>query len=348
MCHYAGALHGLVCVSLLGVWSWLGRNTVHGKVALPEWRDIALNDGRRVVLAYDSDVTCKPGPQAALREIAAYLETKGAAVEYLHLPDLGDGKTGLDDYLAAEDAAEIWALVRPELPALATQVGDIPPTPSAATSHLHTPPSWASDQDILARLVRDAGMWCGFTGEHRNAKLTYLAITSRILDDPVSLAIKGLSSSGKSYTVSTVLKFFPDEAVITMTAMSERALIYMEDDFVHRTLVLFEAVALREEREKTESNLTAYIVRSLLSEGEIRYPVAVRGADGKTVTDWIKKKGPSPRAGGTKPTSPNGTPTHGGSPQAITTSTFPTPDGWPRTSHPSPYGCAATSGHSCA
>jgi hypothetical protein len=136
-------------------------------------------------------------------------------------------------------------------------------------------------------------VWCGFTGEHRNAKLTYLAITSRVLDDPVSIAVKGLSSSGKSYTIGTVLKFFPDEAVITMTAMSERALIYMEDDFAHRTLVLFEAVALREEREKTESNLTAYIVRSLLSEGEIRYPVAGRDESGKTVTRWIVKKGPT-------------------------------------------------------
>jgi hypothetical protein len=59
----------------------------------------------------------------------------------------------------------------------------------------------------------------------------------------------------------------------------------MEDEFAHRTLVLFEAVALREEREKTESNLTAYIVRSLLSEGEIRYPVATRGAEGKMTTE---------------------------------------------------------------
>jgi hypothetical protein len=137
------------------------------------------------------------------------------------------------------------------------------------------------------------GVWCGFTGEHRNAKLTYLAITSRILDDPVSIAVKGLSSSGKSYTVGAVLKFFPKDAVITMTAMSERALIYMKDDFAHRTLVLFEAVALREEREKSESNLTAYIVRSLLSEGEIRYPVATRGPDGKMVTETIVKEGPT-------------------------------------------------------
>jgi hypothetical protein len=285
----AAVSHGLMCVALAGVWGWRGSNGHRGKLAVADWHDVALN-GRRVILAFDSDVTRKPAVRKALAELANYLASKGVKAEYLHLPELGDGKCGLDDYIKAEGTEGIWELVRPELPALNNAALS---TPRAVPSHLHTPPVWASGQDILARLVRDAGVWCGFTGEHRNAKLTYLAITSRILDDPVSIAVKGLSSSGKSYTISTMLRFFPDEAVITMTAMSERALIYMKDDFARRTLVLFEAVALREEREKTESNLTAYIVRSLLSEGEIRYPVAMRGPDGKMVTETITKKGPT-------------------------------------------------------
>jgi len=75
--------------------------------------------------------------------------------------------------------------------------------------------------------------------------------------------------------------------------MSERALVYMKDDFSHRTLVLFEAVALREQREKTESNMTAYFVRSLLSEGRISYPVTVRDKDGNFTTKTIIKNGPT-------------------------------------------------------
>jgi hypothetical protein len=79
-----------------------------------------------------------------------------------------------------------------------------------------------------------------------------------------------------------------------MTAMSERALVYMKEDFKHRTLVIFEAVALREQREKNESNLTAYFVRSLLSEGRISYPVTVRDKDtGGFVTKTITKEGPT-------------------------------------------------------
>jgi hypothetical protein len=165
-------------------------------------------------------------------------------------------------------------------------------TPSAATAQPHTPPELARDQQILDRFT-SALRVCGVVGEDRNAKLIYLALISRRLDEPVSLALKGVSSSGKSYTTETTLRFFPPEAYIEMTAMSERALVYMQNDFAHRMIVLFEAVALREQREKTESNLTAYFVRSLLSEGRIRYPVTVRDKDGSFVTKTIEKNGPT-------------------------------------------------------
>lgn len=291
----AAVTAGLACIGLSGVDGWSGTNPQGGKTALPEWKDVALN-GRRIYLAFDSDAASNPKVAGALERLGRYLGGR-ADVRYCYLPEGPDGaKVGLDDYFAA--GGSTGALIETSTPQLVTPVqaelpADSPSDPSAVTSQVHTPPSWVTDQDILTKLTCDMGVWCGFTGEHRNAKLTYLAVTSRILDDPVSIAVKGLSSSGKSYTVGAVLKFFPKDAVITMTAMSERALIYMEDDFAHRTLVLFEAVALREEREKTESNLTAYIVRSLLSEGEIRYPVAMRDKDGKMVTRTIIKEGPT-------------------------------------------------------
>jgi hypothetical protein len=134
---------------------------------------------------------------------------------------------------------------------------------------------------------------CGVVGEDRAAKLVYLLLTSRVLKEPVSGAVKGLSSSGKSYVIDSVLRFFPESAYIELTGMSEHALVYDKRDFAHRTLVLFEAVALREQREKAESNLTAYFVRSLLSEGRIRYPVTVRDKEEGFVTKVIEKNGPT-------------------------------------------------------
>lgn len=113
----AGAEAGLCIVALPGVWSWVGSNSKGGKVAVPDWRDIALN-GRRVVLAFDGDVARKKRVHEALGALAAYLSTKGAEVEYLHLPDEAD-KVGLDDYLVAGHSVdELRTLVRPEPPAL--------------------------------------------------------------------------------------------------------------------------------------------------------------------------------------------------------------------------------------
>jgi hypothetical protein len=168
-----------------------------------------------------------------------------------------------------------------------------PSPPSAEDAHLHTPPVWASDQDILARMVDKLRVCSGLIGENRNAKLIYLAITSRLLDKQVSIVIKGLSSSGKSYTIECVAQLFPPEAIYTMTAMSEHALIYLDEDLSHRTLILYEAAALREGREKAEDNQTAYIVRSLLSEGQIEYPTVIRDDDGTLRTVKLVKPGPT-------------------------------------------------------
>jgi Domain of unknown function (DUF3854) len=112
----AAARAGLACVALAGVWSWRGKSVNGGKVAVPDWHDIALND-RKVVIAYDSDVVRKSAVRDALNQLAGYLESKGANVRYLHLPETGDGKTGLDDYLAAghtvEELRTLYDLNRP-------------------------------------------------------------------------------------------------------------------------------------------------------------------------------------------------------------------------------------------
>ncbi len=96
----AAAALGLACVSLSGVWNWRGSNSDGGKVALPDWQDVALN-GRRVVLAFDSDSRSNPSVGKALDALAGYLTSKGARVVVCQLPDAANGKTGLDDYLSA-------------------------------------------------------------------------------------------------------------------------------------------------------------------------------------------------------------------------------------------------------
>jgi hypothetical protein len=175
-----------------------------------------------------------------------------------------------------------------------TPPGAFTPPDSRATAQPHPAeaveaPPIAHSKAILDRFKAEV-RGCGLVGEERNAATIYLAICSRLLDRQVSVAVKGHSASGKSWTVETVVSFFPDDEVIEFTAMSERALIYSKRDFRHRTLVVYEATALRE---GIEDNLTAYFVRSLLSEGRIEYEVTVRDEDGHFATKQITKQGPT-------------------------------------------------------
>ena len=64
-----GALHGLCVVALSGVWYWLHTNSAGGKMALPDWRDVALNNGRRVILAFDGDMARKQSVQKAMHAL---------------------------------------------------------------------------------------------------------------------------------------------------------------------------------------------------------------------------------------------------------------------------------------
>src|SRR6516164_7611295 len=77
----------------------------------------------------------------------------------------------------------------------------------------------AKTENILEEFDKELAT-VGLVGERRVAKLIYLAVTSRLLDCPISIAVKGPSSGGKSFTVDTVLRFFPGEAFHALTAMS--------------------------------------------------------------------------------------------------------------------------------
>jgi hypothetical protein len=187
-----------------------------------------------------------------------------------------------------------WPGFEPDTPVSEVVDGPpaIPPGPTATVQpSAARRPDLASDQRILDRFRQEIRLQ-GVVGEEKLAATVYLAMTSRLLDDPTSLAVKGTSSSGKSFTVQRTARFFPRSALIEMTAMSERALVYMKEPFAHRTIVLYEATALREGAEK-ESNLTAYFVRSLLSEGHLEYPVTVRDKEGGWTTKTITKDGPT-------------------------------------------------------
>jgi hypothetical protein len=142
----------------------------------------------------------------------------------------------------------------------------------------------ARSPDILGRLAVDLEL-AGLAGELRSAKIVYLAATSRLFPWPLSVAHKGPSSAGKSFTVERTLRFFPPEAFIARTGMSERGLIYTNEDLSHRVLVIYKADAIA-------TGKGAYLLRTLLSEGVLRYEVVERTGGGSK-TRPIEREGPT-------------------------------------------------------
>ena len=144
----------------------------------------------------------------------------------------------------------------------------------------------ALENNILTRFAEDLRA-CGVAGESRTAQLLYLALNSRHLPQKqlVSVAVKGPSSAGKSYLVESVLAFFPEEAYHMLTAMSERALAYSEEPLSHRFLVLAEAAGMSGE-------FQTYLIRSLLSEGRLRYETVEKTPEGLKPR-LIEREGPT-------------------------------------------------------
>jgi hypothetical protein len=136
--------------------------------------------------------------------------------------------------------------------------------------------------DLFERDLESAGV----VGERRLCKVVYLTVNARFLDRFPSLAVKGPSASGKSWTIEKVLAFFPEEAYYLLTAMSERALAYGTEPLSHRFLVLFEAAGL-------ESDFASYLVRSLLSEGRVRYETVEKGKNGELTARLVERSGPT-------------------------------------------------------
>jgi hypothetical protein len=142
----------------------------------------------------------------------------------------------------------------------------------------------AEEPDILRRFAEELAR-SGVAGESRIAKLLYLALTSRLLEKPVSVALKGPSSGGKSYLVERVLSFFPKSAYYALTAMSERTLAYSEEPIKHRFLVIYEAAGMSGE-------FATYLMRSLLSEGRVRYETVEKTSEGMKPR-LIEREGPT-------------------------------------------------------
>jgi len=143
----------------------------------------------------------------------------------------------------------------------------------------------ALNPDLMACIDKAFGD-LGVVGEHRNRKLAYLAATARLRPKPISIVVTGPSSAGKSYLLEILLLLLPVSAYVNYTTISERFLVYSDDDLRHRIVVLFEAGGLADD-------IGAYIMRSLLSEGCLKIGTVEKDENGVFVARTIGKPGPT-------------------------------------------------------
>lgn len=144
----------------------------------------------------------------------------------------------------------------------------------------------AKSPDLLHR-VKNILQQIGLVGESDKGLLLYISLTSRMLNRPISIILKAGSSAGKSYLVKTVLKLIPEEAYIEMTGLSPKALVYLNETFSHRFLIIYEFHGVKED------DYTEYMIRTLLSENKIIYAVVEKNEHEGHETRIIEKEGPT-------------------------------------------------------
>ena len=141
--------------------------------------------------------------------------------------------------------------------------------------------SFLTNPNMFQEIVDDTET-LGYVGESLNKQLIYLAASSRLLDDPISVTVISESASGKSYLIDTVKKLIPEEDVISMTTLSEQALNYLpEDALINKFMVMGEAV---------HSDVIDHQIREMLSSKELSRMVTTKDEKtGKMTTKTVRK-----------------------------------------------------------
>jgi Winged helix-turn-helix DNA-binding len=142
------------------------------------------------------------------------------------------------------------------------------------------------DPHLLAR-VEETIVLGGYAGDTRPPMTAYVAMTSRLLDRPVNAAFIAQPSSGKNRAVDAAADLMPPEALHIMTAGSDRALIYDDEDFEHRVVIFEEADSIPDE------GAAASAVRSIAEANVLRYDVVERDDKNRFRTRHIVKRGPT-------------------------------------------------------
>ncbi len=176
---------------------------------------------------------------------------------------------------SCEDSVEETRIIDPEIKEMAEQI--------------------ASDPQLFKNRIEMVNKM-GVIGERRNIGTYMVVIDSSLLPMGTSgseaLAAKnsGPQGSGKSHPLFTTLKLYPKSAYYLITSGSDKSLYNLNDGLKHKALILTEALQLQSGRQG--DNELAYCIRTLVSEGHLKYQYT-GFIDKKKVTIKQELKGPT-------------------------------------------------------
>jgi DNA primase catalytic core len=124
--------------------------------------------------------------------------------------------------------------------------------------------------DLVGEILRDVEK-LGLVGEETNKLMCYLVMTGRKMDDPLALLILSGSGAGKSLLQDVLLKLCPDEDLIKLTSLSDRALFYKDADSLKNKVLAVEEVAGAEGAHYAIRNLIS--AKKLVIETTVKNPM---------------------------------------------------------------------------
>jgi len=139
--------------------------------------------------------------------------------------------------------------------------------------------------DLVDAILSDM-QTCGLVGEEANKLLCYLAVTSRKMDEPLSVLVLSSSGAGKTALQDAAVAFCPAEDMLKLTSLSGKALFYKDAlSLKHKVLALEEGAGAAE---------ASYAIRNLISSGVLVVEAAIKDpATGKITTMTNKVEGPT-------------------------------------------------------
>ena len=141
------------------------------------------------------------------------------------------------------------------------------------------------DPRLTERIVEDLER-CGMVGEPVNKLTGYLAAVSRKLRRPLAVVIQSSSSAGKTSLMDALLAMMPPEEQHHFSGMTGQSLFYLGKERLKHTILAIS------EDEGFLHGQTAYALKLLQSEGELRHVAVGKNSVGRMAAEEYVVEGP--------------------------------------------------------